>query len=157
VSVSSALAAHPASNVTDGNAYSYWESHAKFPQALRVDLGSVTTIGRLTLLLPPVSDWNRRIQTLSIFGSRDGNTFTEIVGPTRYVFDANSPARDTVGVRLPRSATRYVELRFSANAGWLDAQLAELQVWSAQPSGTPGQTPARPGRLPATPCNPAVG
>jgi hypothetical protein len=91
----------------------------------------VTTVGRLRLMLPASTDWNRRVQTLSVYGSRDGTTFTRLRGPVGYAFDANAGSADTVSVALSASAQRYLELRFSANDGWKAAQLSELQVHSS--------------------------
>lgn len=131
VNVTSHTEIYVGQQATDGDVNSYWEGQAGFPQTLRVDLGSVTTVGRLSLSLPPVADWNRRVQTLSVHGSRDGASFTRLTGPTAYVFDANSAAHNSVVVSLSSSAQRYLELRFTANDGWKAAQLSELQVWSS--------------------------
>ncbi|WP_261556609.1 discoidin domain-containing protein [Frankia tisae] len=131
VNVTSHTEVYAGQQATDGDVHTYWEGQAGFPQTLRVDLGAVTTVGRLSLYLPPVSDWGRRVQTLSIRGSRDGASFTRLVGPAAYVFDANSAASNAVVVSLASSAQRYLELRFTANDGWKAAQLSELQVWSS--------------------------
>ena len=131
VTASSHVENYVAALVTDGDQATYWESAASFPQRVRVDLGSVTTVGRLRLMLPSSTDWNRRVQTLSVYGSRDGKTFTRLRGPAGYAFDANAGSADTVSVALSASAQRYLELRFSANDGWKAAQLSELQVHSS--------------------------
>ena len=131
VTVSSHVENYVAAQVTDGDQGTYWESAPSFPQRVRVDLGSVTTVGRLRLMLPSSTDWNRRVQTLSVYGSRDGKTFTRLRAPAGYTFDANAGSADTVSVALSASAQRYLELRFSANDGWKAAQLSELQVHSS--------------------------
>ena len=131
VTASSHVENYVAALVTDGDQATYWESAASFPQRVRVDLGSVTTVGRLRLMLPSSTDWNRRVQTLSVYGSRDGKTFTRLRGPAGYAFDANAGSADAVSVALSASAQRYLELRFSANDGWKAAQLSELQVHSS--------------------------
>ena len=131
IAVTSSIEDFVAANVTDGDPGTYWEGAPEFPQRLRVDLGSVTTIGRLQLLLPQVSDWNRRTQTLAVYGSRDGKKFTRLRGPAGYLFDANAESRNAVSISLPTSAQRFVELRFSANSGWKAAQLSELRVRSS--------------------------
>ncbi len=117
--------------MTDGNQATYWESSTSFPQRLRVDLGSVTTVGRLRLALPAASDWNSRTQTFSVHGSKDGKTFTQLRASAGYTFDANSSSANTVSVALARGGLRFVELRFTANSGWQAAQLSQLQVHSS--------------------------
>lgn len=119
-------------NATDGDAATYWEGVPDtFPQTLRVDLGSVTTVGRLELLLPPVPDWNRRVQTIAISGSRDGRSYRTLAAARAYTFDANSAAHNAVSVTVPRGGQRYLELRFLGNEGWSAAQLGELRVHSS--------------------------
>src|SRR5262249_24972025 len=80
-------AGFPASNATDGDANTYWESaNNAFPQWLQVDLGAAYGIGRVTLKLPPSAAWGTRTQTLSVLGSTDGGSFTTIVGSATYTF-----------------------------------------------------------------------
>ena len=59
------------SNVTDGNTSTYWESTdgARYPQTITVNLGSVQSIGSITLDLPPSSSWSARTETLSVLDS----------------------------------------------------------------------------------------
>ncbi|HUN37856.1 MAG TPA: glycosyl hydrolase family 28-related protein, partial [Trebonia sp.] len=54
-----------ASNATDGNTSTYWESSdgAAYPQTITVNLGSVQSIGSITLDLPPSSSWATRTET----------------------------------------------------------------------------------------------
>ena len=70
-----------ASLATDGNTGTYWESSdgAAYPQTITVDLGSVQSIGSVTLDLPPSSAWATRSQTLSVLGSTNGTSFSQIV------------------------------------------------------------------------------
>ncbi|MBT0773619.1 discoidin domain-containing protein [Kineosporia sp. J2-2] len=120
---------YAASNVTDGSAGTYWEAEEGFPQTLTVDLGSVQKVGRLVLSLPPVSDWNSRTQTIAVQGSRNGSSYSSIKGATGYTFDANNGSNNSVTVSVSAS-TRYLKLVFSANSGWPNAQLGELEVHS---------------------------
>jgi len=124
-------------NVTDGNTSSYWESAdgAGYPQAITVNLGSSQSIGSLTLDLPPSSAWAARTQTLSVLGSSNGSTFSQIVGSAGYAF---SPASgNTVTISLPAgTSAQYVQLSFTANTGWSAAQLSELEVFPG--GGSPG-------------------
>lgn len=132
VTVTGHAAAYLGGNVTDGDPATYWEGVAgDFPQTLRVDLGSVTTVGRLELLLPPAADWNRRGQTIAVSGSRDGRAYRTLVAARSYTFDANSAAHNAVTVTVPRGGRRFLELRFLANDGWQAAQLGELRVHSS--------------------------
>jgi hypothetical protein len=120
------------SNVTDGNTGTYWESAdgAGYPQTITVDLGSVQSIGSLTLNLPPSSAWNTRTETLSVSGSTNGSSFSQIVGSAGYTFNP-SVNNNSVGISLPSGTnTRYVQLSFTANTGWSAAQLSEFQVFS---------------------------
>jgi F5/8 type C domain/Carbohydrate binding module (family 6)/Abnormal spindle-like microcephaly-assoc'd, ASPM-SPD-2-Hydin len=127
---STAFGTYVWSNADDGNTSTYWESQdgTGWPQSLTVDLGSVRTIGSITLDLPPLSDWNTRTETLSVLGSSDDTTFTQIVGSAGYTF--NVATGNTVTISLPAgTSTRYVRLNFTANTGWDAAQVSEFQVF----------------------------
>jgi hypothetical protein len=118
------------SNAVDGNTSSYWESTdgAGYPQTITVNLGSAQSIGSLTLDLPPLSNWNTRTETLSVLGSTNGSTFTQIVGSAGYTF--NPATGNTVTISLPSgTSAQYVQLSFTANTGWDAAQLSELQIY----------------------------
>jgi len=71
VTASSDYQTYVPSNVTDGNTSTYWESTdgAGYPQTVTVNLGSVQSIGSVTLDLPPSSSWSARTETLSVLGS----------------------------------------------------------------------------------------
>ena len=69
---------YPASNVTDGNQATYWEStNNAFPQWVQVDLGSTVGVSSVILKLP--TGWGARTQTLTVQGGTDGTTFSTIV------------------------------------------------------------------------------
>ncbi|WP_194895306.1 discoidin domain-containing protein [Catenulispora pinisilvae] len=119
-----------ASNATDGDANTYWESSdgTAYPQTLTVDLGSTQSIGSAKLFLPPSSAWNTRTETLSVLGSTDGTTFSQIVGSAGYTFDPSTG--NTAAISLPTgTSARYVRLSFTANTGWSAAQLSEFQIF----------------------------
>ena len=119
-----------ASNVTDGNTSTYWESTdgAGFPQTVTVNLGSVQAIGSLTLDLPPATAWSTRTETLSVLGSSNGSSFSQIVGSAGYTF--NPSTGNTVTISLASGASaQYVELSFTGNTGWPAAQLSELEIF----------------------------
>jgi hypothetical protein len=119
------------SNVTDGNTSTYWESTdgAGYPQTITVDLGSVQSIGSLTLNLPPASAWSTRTETLSVLGSTNGSSFSQVVASAGYTFNPSSG--NTATISLPSgTSTRYVQLSFTGNTGWSAAQLSEFQVYA---------------------------
>jgi hypothetical protein len=131
-----------ASNVTDGNTSSYWESAdgAGYPQTISVNLGSAQSIGSVTLDLPPSSAWNTRTETLSVLDSANGTSYSQIVGSAGYTF--NPSTGNTVTISLPSgTSAQYVELSFTGNTGWSAAQLSELEVFpgggGTGPTGSP--------------------
>ncbi|MFI1091227.1 discoidin domain-containing protein [Streptomyces sp. NPDC020917] len=130
-SESSHTQSYGSGNAVDGDPNSYWESaNNAFPQWLQVDLGAPTGIGRIVLGLPPSSAWGARTQTLSVQGSNDGGTFSQVLGSAAYTFD---PATgNTATATLPAGTTaRYVRLTFTANTGWPAGQVADLQVYAS--------------------------
>jgi hypothetical protein len=134
---SSSYETYVAANVTDGNTSSYWESTdgAGYPQTVSVDLGSTQSIGSVTLDLPPSSAWSTRTETLSVLGSGNGSSFSQLVGSAGYTF--NPSTGNTVTISLPSgTSARYVELSFTGNTGWSAAQLSEFEVFPG--GGTSG-------------------
>ena len=144
VTASSSYQTYVAANAVDGDPNTYWESSdgAGFPQTLTVDLGSAQPIGSVVLDLPPSSAWATRTETLSVLGSTDGSTFTQIVGSQGYTFDPASG--NTVTIPLPSGTnTRYVQLSITGNTGWNAAQISEFEVFPGSGSGgggNPGST-----------------
>jgi hypothetical protein len=118
-------------NAVDGDVNSYWESadSSGFPQVFEVDLGSVTTVGRLEFDLPRYPwSWNQRTQTIAVQGAGNDGAFTTIVGLRDYAFDVRTG--DTTGVSFSPVHVRYLRLVFTANDGWPAAQLSELKAFS---------------------------
>src|SRR5580692_9075376 len=139
---SSSYETYVADNVTDGNTSSYWESAdgAGYPQTISVDLGSTQSIGSVTLDLPPATAWSTRTETLSVLGSTNGTSYSQLVGSAGYTF--NPSTGNTVTISLPSGTSdRYVELSFTGNTGWSAAQLSEFEVFpgggSTGPAGSP--------------------
>jgi hypothetical protein len=131
VTASSDYETYVPSNVTDGNTSTYWESSdgAAYPQTITVNLGSAQTIGSISLYLPPPTDWSTRTETLSVLGSTNGSTFTQIVASAGYTF--NPSTGNTVTISLPSgTSSQYVELSFTGNTGWAAAQLSEFEIFS---------------------------
>ena len=116
--------------MTDGNTSTYWESTdgAGYPQTVTVNLGSVQSIGSMTLDLPPATAWSTRTETLSVLGSSNGSSFSQIVGSAGYTF--NPSTGNTVTISLPSgTSAQYVELSFTGNTGWDAAQLSEFEIF----------------------------
>jgi hypothetical protein len=127
-------AAYVASNVNDGNAATYWESaNNAFPQWVRVDLGSAANIDQVVLKLP--SGWGSRSQTLSVQGSTDGTSFTNLSPSASYTFDPNTA--NTVTINFPAASTRYVQINVTANTGWPAAQISEFEIYGASSVSSP--------------------
>jgi hypothetical protein len=130
VTASGSTQSYVPANAVDGNTSSYWESTDNaFPQWLQVDLGSATSVSKITLDLPPSSSWGTRTQTIQIQGSTDGTNYTNLVGSQGYTF--NPSTGNTVTVTFTSASVRYVKLTFTANTGWPAGQLSELQAYSS--------------------------
>ncbi|GLY15903.1 hypothetical protein Kisp01_29180 [Kineosporia sp. NBRC 101677] len=116
-----------AGNVTDGSTRTYWESRPGFPQTLTVDLGQVTTVGRVALSSPSFG-WGPRTQTITVLGSTDGSSYRTLKGSSAYQFP-NSGSQATA--TFTPTATRYLQLRFTGATQYGSAQLAGLSVHSS--------------------------
>jgi hypothetical protein len=133
VTASSYYETYVPSNVTDGDTSdlsNYWESDdgAGYPQTITVNLGSVQSIGSITLDLPDATDWTTRTETLSVLGSDNDSTFSQIVASAGYTF--NPSTGNTVTISLPSgTSAQYVELSFTANTGWDAAQLSQFEIF----------------------------
>ncbi|MEU0532779.1 discoidin domain-containing protein [Amycolatopsis tolypomycina] len=130
ISASGSQGGFPPSNAVDGDANTYWESaNNAFPQTLTVDLGTASSINKVTLKLPPSSAWGARTQTVTISGSTDGSSYTTLVGARGYAFD---PATgNTASASFATTSQRFVRLTFTGNTGWPAGQAAEFEVAAA--------------------------
>ncbi|MFE6933961.1 discoidin domain-containing protein [Streptomyces sp. NPDC057699] len=125
---SSAGDAYGARNVTDGNQATYWEgSGDTLPQWVQTDLGSAARVDEVTLKLP--AGWESRQQTLSLQGSADGTSFSTLKSSAAYTFSPG--ASNEVRISFPATQTRFVRVNITANTGWRNAQLSELEVRTA--------------------------
>jgi F5/8 type C domain-containing protein/HYDIN/CFA65/VesB family protein/ASPM-SPD-2-Hydin domain-containing protein/alpha-1,3-glucanase-like protein len=144
-SASSANGSFAASNMTDSDPSTYWESaNGSFPQWAQVDLGQSFSIDHIVLRLPPLTAWNSRTQTLSVLGSADGSTFSTIVSSAGYTFDPNAN-NNTVTVSFSATTVRYVRVNITANTGWPAGQLSDFAVFPAtggSPTAALSATPA---------------
>ena len=129
-------------NVTDGNTSTYWESTdgAGYPQTLTVHLASASRSARSRSTCRRRRAWSTRTETLSVLGSANGTSFSQIVGSAGYTF--NPSTGNTVTISLPSGTTaQYVQLSFTGNTGWSAAQLSEFEVFpgggGTGPTGSP--------------------
>ena len=139
MTASSTYSGFPASNANDGNTSTYWESQdgAGYPQTLTANLGSVQSLGSVTLDLPPSSAWSTRTETLSVLGSTNDSTWTTLVGSAGYTF--NPSTGNTVTISLPTGTSdQYLELDFTGNTGWSAAQVAEFEIFPGSGGGGSG-------------------
>ncbi|MEU4157451.1 discoidin domain-containing protein [Actinoplanes sp. NPDC026670] len=143
-SASSFTDVYPAGNAGDGNANTYWESNNNaFPQWLQVDLGTSTQVNQAVLKLPPATAWNTRTQTLSIQGSTNGTSFSDLKASAGYSFNPSSG--NTVTVDFTAASARFVRLNFTGNTAWPAGQLSELEIYG--PVSGDSQAPSAPGNL----------
>ncbi|MGW0215484.1 CARDB domain-containing protein [Micromonospora chokoriensis] len=136
---------YDSSKVVDGNAGSYWESvNNAFPQWVQVDLGAAQSVNQVVLKLP-TNGWATRTQTLSVRGSTNGSSFTDLVGSQTYTF--NPASASTVTINFSATSTRYVRITVTANSGWPAGQLSELEVYGSGGTTPDTTAPSVPGNL----------
>jgi Carbohydrate binding module (family 6)/F5/8 type C domain/Abnormal spindle-like microcephaly-assoc'd, ASPM-SPD-2-Hydin len=130
VTASSYTQTYVPGNAVDGNTSTYWEAtNATWPSTITVNLGSVQTLGSVTIDLPPSTAWSTRTQTLSVLGSTNGSTFTTLVGSATYTW--NPSTGNTVTIQLPSGTSdQYVELSFTANSVQNGAQASEILIYA---------------------------
>ncbi len=129
----------------DGNQGTYWESaNNSFPEWLTVDLGAAVAVNRVVLKLP-TSGWGTRSQTLSVQGSTNGSTFSDLVASASYTFNP-AVAGNSVTINFSQTTTRYVRINITANSAWPAGQLSEVEVYGPG-SGTDTTAPSVPGNL----------
>ncbi|MZD06419.1 Secreted glycosyl hydrolase, partial [Streptomyces sp. SID5785] len=108
----SALRAHSAALVSDGDADTYWQAGKKSGQWVQTDLGRSRRVRQVVLRLP--ADWETRRQTLALQGSADGKSFATLKSSARYVFSPGNG--NTVTISFPATLARYVRADFSKNS-----------------------------------------
>jgi parallel beta-helix repeat protein len=139
-SASSTNGTFAASNLTDADPSTYWESaNGSFPQWAQVNLGQNFSVGKVVLKLPPSTAWGARTQTLSVQGSTDGTNFSTIVGSAGYTFDPNAN-NNTVTITFNATTAWWVRVNITANTGWPAGQLSDFQVFPSGSTGTPLST-----------------
>ncbi|OAX48927.1 hypothetical protein gpAD87_12165 [Paenibacillus sp. AD87] len=144
-------------NVIDSNQATYWEStNSAFPQWIQVDLGTNTNIDQIVLKIPTV--WEKRTQTITVQGSTNGSSFTDIVGSADYVFNP-SVGENSVTIDFSAVETRYVRLSVTGNSEWPAAQLSTFEIYGPASEGPtlPGPDPVDPPIIPTEGSNIAIG
>jgi hypothetical protein len=127
---SSHVQTYSSAAVTDSDPASYWESaNNAFPQWVEIDLGSVQTISRVTLRLPPLASWATRTQTLSLLGSVDRVSYSTVLGSTSCTF--NPSTGNTVTLSFAPVSVRYLRVQITGNTGWPAGQLSQVEVYNS--------------------------
>lgn len=135
ITASSVGDVYTAVNANDGNQGTYWESASNaFPQWIKVDLAANSSVNQVVLKLP--AGWETRTQTLSVQGSTNDSTYSNLAGSSSYVFNP-AAGGNTVTINFTAATARYIKINFTANTGWPAAQVSELEVY--------GSTVAAPG------------
>lgn len=135
ISASSVGDVYVAANANDGNQGTYWESASNaFPQWIKVDLGASSSVNQVVLKLP--AGWEARTQTLSVQGSTDDASYSNLAASAGYAFNPGSA--NSVTINFTAATARYVKINFTGNTGWPAAQLSEIEVYgtTASPPGT---------------------
>jgi hypothetical protein len=127
-SADNTLAGFPASNVNDDNQATYWQA-ANSTGALTLHLAESAPVDRLVLELP--QGWGARHQTIAVDYSTDGQTWTQLVAPTAYLFSPTGTAgNNVVDISVPSTTINYIRLDISNNDVQGAPQIAEFQVYS---------------------------
>ncbi|MFF8725759.1 choice-of-anchor D domain-containing protein [Streptomyces sp. NPDC015171] len=144
---SSSSSPYVASNLTDPDASTYWESvNGSFPQWAQVDLGQNYRVGKVVLRLPPAKAWSARTQTLSVQGSTDGSSFSTIKASAGYTFDPDA-GNNTATITFSAATARYVRVNITANTGWNAAQLSDFEVFPSDGGASDATLSASPTSL----------
>ncbi|MFD3539931.1 discoidin domain-containing protein [Streptomyces sp. NPDC058662] len=127
VTGSSVIHTFVAENANDNSTATYWEGAAgAYPSTLTVRLGANADVERLVLKLNPDSAWGARTQNIQVLGREQSAAgVTPLVAARDYAFDPASG--NTVTVPLG-ARVADVQLRFTANTGSSNGQIAEFQI-----------------------------
>jgi hypothetical protein len=127
-SADNTLAGFPASNANDSNQATYWQA-ANSAGVLTLHLAQSAPVDRLVLELP--QGWGARHQTIGVDYSADGQTWTQLVAPTAYLFSPTGTAgNNVVDISVPSTTMSYIRLDVSNNDVQGAPQIAEFQVYS---------------------------
>lgn len=119
---------YTASNVTDGDTNTYWESKG-VPAEIVVDLGGAYKIKTVAVRLNPAALWEARTQGVEVLVSADGETFTSVAAAAKY--DFNPDTGNIIRIDFKSAPANFVKLIFSSNssARSAGAQAAEILVF----------------------------
>ncbi|WP_086074725.1 discoidin domain-containing protein [Paenibacillus camerounensis] len=118
---------YAAGNANDGNQGTYWESASNaLPQWIKVDLAAESSVNQVVLKLP--AGWEARTQTLSVQGSMNDSSYSNLAASSSYVFNP-AAGGNSVTINFTPAAARYIKINFTANTGWPAAQISELEVY----------------------------
>jgi Pectate lyase superfamily protein/F5/8 type C domain len=127
-SADNTLAGFPASNANDSNQATYWQA-ATSTGALTLHLAQAAPVDRIVLKLP--QGWGARHQTIAVDYSTDGQTWTQLVAPTVYLFSPTGAAgNNVVDISVPQTTMNYIRLDVSNNDVQGAPQIAEFEVYS---------------------------
>lgn len=116
ITASSVGDVYAAVNANDGNQGTYWESASNaFPQWIKVDLAANSSVNQVVLKLP--SGWESRTQTLSVQGSTNDSTYSNLATSSSYVFNP-AAGGNTVTINFTAATVRFIKINFTANTGW---------------------------------------
>ncbi|MFI2365864.1 discoidin domain-containing protein [Promicromonospora sp. NPDC019610] len=149
IAASSTEWTYVAANANDGNTSTYWEgAGGQYPSTLAVTLESAAELSGVVVKLPPATAWGPRTQTFEVQGRTGSGDAWATLAPS--AARAFSPATgNTVTVPVTGTA-REVRLRFTANTGSGNGQVAELQVFGT-PAANPNLTVTGVSATPASP------
>ncbi|WP_235550166.1 discoidin domain-containing protein [Paenibacillus sp. Soil724D2] len=115
-----------ATNVNDGNQATYWEStNNAFPQSIRVDLGSTYSVNQVVLKLPV--GWETRTQTLSVLGSLNDSTYTNLTGSASYTF--NPTSNNIVTINFTAASASFPNLKYTELRLGIHRRRLHRQIW----------------------------
>ena len=136
IDASSTVFTFVAVNANDNDVTTYWEgAGGAYPSTLTVHLGANASVTQVNVRLNPDAAWGPRTQTFEVLGrEQSSSAFTSIRALTAYNF---SPATgNQVSIAGLSATVADVQLRFTANTGAPNGQVAEFQV-----IGTPAPNP----------------
>jgi hypothetical protein len=136
IDASSTVFTFIAANANDNDVTTYWEgAGGAYPSTLTVHLGANAVVNQVTVKLNPDGAWGARTQTFEVLGrEQSSSSFTTIKASAAYTF---APASgNLVNITGLSASVADVQLKFTANTGAPNGQVAELQV-----IGTPAPNP----------------
>lgn len=120
-----------AKNAIDGDVKTYWEGAPdSYPNTLAIDMESPVDAKCVRVKVNPNNMWEKRKQTISIYGSLDDKNYSELSAAADYVFDPVSG--NAVIINFNNSNLRYLKLDFTNNTAATGGQAAEVEIYSGK-------------------------